>query len=298
VSDVLPRPPRLRPAPLLPRQDARDGSLVFVVATLCFLACLAAIGAMAADRAANGWRSELVGSATVVVRARAEETPDAAAARAAEALSGVQGVLEADALEREKAEALLEPWLGDTGVLHDLPVPRLVSVDLDPRAPASAAAMTAALKAAGVDATVDDHSLWLKDILRAATLTRLAALAGAVLIAAAAAAVIVFATRAGLAARDDVVSVLHLAGAEDGFIADLFVDRFARMAAFAGVVGASGAALLAASARLLGGQAGLTPILPFAWTDMLILPVCPIIAASIAAVAARGTAMNLLKAMP
>ena len=32
-----------------------------------------------------------------------------------------------------------------------------------PRRPATAAAMDKALKAAGVDATVDDHSLWLKD---------------------------------------------------------------------------------------------------------------------------------------
>jgi len=57
--------------------------------------------------------------------------------------------------------------------------------------------------------------------------------------AAAAAAVIAFATRAGLAARRDLVSVLHLAGAEDSFIAGLFQARFARMAAIAGALGAA-----------------------------------------------------------
>jgi cell division transport system permease protein len=295
MSDVLPRPPRVRPAPLLPGRDARDGSLVFVVATLCFLACIAALAALAADRAASGWRTELVGSATVVVRPSDDETPDAAAARAAEALSDVKGVVEADALEREKAEALLAPWLGDASILHDLPVPRLVSVDLDPKAPASAATMEQALKAAGVDATVDDHSLWLKDVLRAAGFARIAALGAAALIAAAAGAVIVFATRAGLAARDDVVSVLHLAGAEDGFIADLFVARFARMAAMAGLMGATSAAVFAALARAIGGGAGLTPALPLAWSDLLVLPACPVIAAAIAAIAARGAALSLLR---
>jgi cell division transport system permease protein len=297
VSETAPRPERRRPAPLLPGRDARDGSLVFVVATLCFLACLAALAAIGADRAARGWRTDLTGSATVVVRPKADETADAAAARAAETLSGVKGVIEADALEREKAEALLEPWLGDETILHELPVPRLVSVDLDPKAPASAGAMDQALKAAGVDATVDDHSLWLKDILRAAALTRAAAIGVAALIAAAAAAVIVFATRAGLAARGDVVSVLHLAGAEDGFIADLFVVRFARMAALAGLIAALGAAVIGATARTAGGGEGLVAVLPLAWSDLVVLPVCPLVAAAIAAIAARATALRLLKEM-
>ena len=86
-------PARWRPAPLLPRRDARDGALVFVVAVLCFLACLTAIGALAADRAARGWTSQLTGSATVVIQPHGAETPDAAAARAAEALAGAPGTL-------------------------------------------------------------------------------------------------------------------------------------------------------------------------------------------------------------
>ena len=291
------RASRDRPAPLLPPEDARDGALVFVVSILCLLACLAAVAAMGANRAAHGWRTQLTGSATVLVRARGEETADGAAARAAEVLSGVKGVTEADALEPEKAKALLEPWLGHNGVLDDLPIPRLVSVDLDPKAPASVAAMDKALKAAEVDATIDDHSLWLKEVLRAGMIARAAAIGVAMLVAAAAAAVIVFATRAGLAARQDLVSVLHLAGAEDRFIAGLFQARFARMAALAGFFGAAGAAAIAASARLLGGGAGLTPVLPLAWIDLLPLALCPLAAAAIAALAARATAMKLIKEM-
>jgi len=35
-----------KPAPLLPPEDARDGALVFVVAVLCFLACIAVVAAL------------------------------------------------------------------------------------------------------------------------------------------------------------------------------------------------------------------------------------------------------------
>ena len=287
-------PMRWRPAPFLPRNDVRDGALMFVIAVLSFLACLTALGAVASDRAARGWTAQLAGSATVVVHPRPGETPDSAAARAAETLSGVEGVTEAVALEKEKAEALIAPWLDDPEVLADLPVPRLVTVELDRRAPASTEAMTAALKARGQDATVDDHSTWMKEIKSAAGLTRWAAFGVFLLIAMATAAAIAFATRAGLAARRDIVEVLHLSGATDGFIARLFQVRFARMAALGGLAGAAGAAAFGAALRLIGGGEGLTPVLPVAWWDLSLTLACPIAAAGVAALAARQTAVALI----
>jgi len=296
-SATRPAAPRRRAAPLLPPGDAQDAALVFVVAVLCFLACLAVIAALAADRAADGWRGQLTGSATVIVRPTGDETADAAAARAAETLSGVKGVVEAAAQEPAKARALLKPWIGDDSLLDDLPIPRLVTVDLDPRAPATAEAMSQALAAKGVDASVDDHSLWLKDVIRAGVLARAAAAAAAALLACATAAVIIFATSAGLAARADLVSVLHMAGAEDRYVAGLFQARFFVLALMSGLLGAGFAAALAAAARLAGGGEGLTPVLPLAWTDLLALPACPLIAALISALAARITAMRLLRKM-
>ena len=288
---------RWRPGPLLPPRDARDGALVFVVAVLCFLACLTAFAALAANRAAQGWTAQLSGSATVVVRARANETPDSAAARAAETLAGVRGVVEAQALPREKAEALLEPWIGKEALVDDLPTPRLVTLDLDPKAPPTAAVLERALGAAGLDATVDDHSRWIADIERAADLARLTALGVFVLIAAATAAVIAFATRAGLAARREVIEVLHSSGAEARFIAGLFQGRFASMGALAGLLGGAGAVIIAAAARYFGGG-GLVPVLPLAWIDLLAALPAPVIAAVIAGVSARLAASRIVGEMP
>lgn len=289
---------RWRPGPLLPPRDARDGALVFVVAVLCFLACLTAFAALAANRAAHGWTAQLSGSATVVVRARVSETPDSAAARAAETLAGVRGVVEAQALPREKAEALLAPWIGAEALVDDLPTPRLVTLELDPKAPPTAAILDRALRAAGIDATVDDHSRWIADIERAANIARLAALGVFVLIAAATAAVIAFATRAGLAARRDVIEVLHFSGAEARFIAGLFQNRFASMGALAGLLGGAGAAIIGALARYFGGGAGVAPILPLAWVDLLTALPAPVLAALIAGVSARLAASRIVGEMP
>lgn len=294
MSEVF-DPQRWRPAPFLPEEDARDPALLFVVAVLCFLACLTALGVIASNRAAQGWASQLTGEATVIVRARGGETPDAAAARAAEVLAGVPGVTEARALEKEKAYALIEPWIGDVADLDELPVPRLVAVGLDNRRPATASTLDKALKAQGLDAVVDDHSVWIKDIRNAADVVRWTATAILLLIAGAAAAVVAFATRAGIAGRKDVVEVLHLTGAEDGQISNLFELRFARIAAVSGAAGAAAAALLGGLLRLAGGGEGITPALPIAWTDLLAVLPCPLLAALVAAVAARITARRLIQ---
>ena len=288
---------RWRPAPFLPEGESRDAALIFVVAVLCFLACLTALGVIAADRAASGWTGQLTGEATVIVRPRGGETPDAAAARAAEALAGVAGVAEARALEPAKAYDLIRPWLGDVRDLEDLPVPRLVAVTLDRRHPPDAKALDRALRGQGVDATVDDHTVWIKDIRRAGGVVRWLGAGVFLLIAAAAGAVVAFATRAGLAARRDVVEVLHLAGAEDGYIARLFQVRFARIAGFAGLIGAAAAGAVGAVLRLAGGGDGLTPALPLAWADLLAVLPCPLIAAVVAAVAAQVTAVRLIRDM-
>ncbi|MFN9850121.1 MAG: cell division protein FtsX [Alphaproteobacteria bacterium] len=286
---------RWRPAAFLPEKDARDPALIFVIAVLCFLACLTALGALAGDRGARGWTGQLVGEATVIVRARGGETPDAAAARAAEALAGLPGVTEVRALEKEKAYDLIRPWIGDVADLDDLPVPRLVAVTLDRKAPATAASLDQALKRQKLDAVVDDHSIWIKDIRRAAGVVRSTAIAIFMLIAAAAAAIVAFATRAGLAARRDVVEVLHLTGAEDSQIASLFELRFARIAAVAGAIGAASAGVLGGVLRMMGGGEGLTPALPIAWIDLLAVLPCPVLAALFAAIAARLTARRLIK---
>jgi cell division transport system permease protein len=70
------------------------------------------------------------------------------------------------------------------------------------------------------------------------------------------------------------------------------------MAFVAGVGGALPAAGIGAAARLAGGGLGLTPVLPVAWIDLLALLPCPVLAAIVAALAARSAAMRLLRETP
>ena len=263
-----------------------------LIAVLCFLACVAAVGGVAADRAASGWARELRSEATVQVRPRVDETGAAAAARAAETLSGVAGVQEAVVLDRAAAEALLRPWLGEAA-LPDLPLPYLVTVRLDRAQPASAVTLSRALAEAGLDASVDDHSLWREDVERSAG--GIAALALAIFgITAAAAAAAAYATRSGLAAQAAVIEVLSLNGAVPGTIAGLFQLRYGLLAGGAGAIAAVVAALLILVLRMLGGTEGLIPTLPLAWSDIILVSPTPLVAATVALVTARVTVLRRL----
>jgi cell division transport system permease protein len=281
-------------ASILPRDTGGEPWLAAVIAVLCFLACLSAVGALAADRAAHGWARALRAEATVQVRPRVGETGDAAAARAAETLAGVTGVEEAEAMDRKTAEALLRPWVGDA-VLPDLPLPYLVTVRLNADAPASAVSLSRALAQAGVDATVDDHSLWRGEAERSAGLITVLAALAFLLTAGAAGAAVAYATRAGMAAQAAVIETLSLNGASDSRIAGLYQRRYGLLAAGAGAAGALAAMGAAGALRLLGGSEGLSPALPIAWTDVLILSPCPLLAATVALVAARFTALARLR---
>ena len=285
---------KARTTGLLPRDAGGERWLVSLIAVLCFLACLAAVGAAAADRAAHGWARQLGAEATVQVRPRVGETGAEAAARAAETLAGVTGVAEAQALDRKAAEDLLRPWVGDA-VLPDLPVPFLIAVRLDRDAPASAVTLSRALAEAGLDASVDDHSLWRGEVERSAGMITALALAAFLLTAGAAGAAVAYATRAGMAAQVSLIETLSLNGASDGAVAWLFQRRYALLAATAGAIGAVAAMAGVSALRLLGGAEGITPALPVAWSDVLLLSPCPLLAATVALVAARFTALAGMK---
>lgn len=295
MTDAQPvvRKPLPVPGSLLPRERSGERWLAAVIAVLCFLASLAAIGALAADRAAHGWARELRGEATVQVRPRVDETGPTAASRAAEALSGVKGVDEAYALDRKASERLLAPWVGEA-VLPDLPLPYLVVVRLNPEAPASAPTLSRALAEAGLDASVDDHSLWRGEVERAAGIVTALAIAAFVLIAGATAAVIAYATRSGMTAQADIIETLSLNGASDRSVAGLYQTQFGKLALVAGAAGSVVAGLAMAIMRMVGGEAGLTPALPVRFLDLVAIVVCPILAAVTAVLTARLTALAKL----
>jgi|GEM_PF-6158316 len=285
---------RYRPAPLLAPGAERTGSLFAAMVAVSLVASLMVIGAVAAGRAAEDWGGRLGGSATVVVRAAGLESPDAAAARATEALGAMAGVARAWPLDAAAADPLIARLLDQDSSSGG--EPRLVAVAFKVGKAPSGAELSRELKADGLDASVDDHRPLTSPILRAAALAGLTAAVVAATVVAAASAIAALATRRRLAAQGEVVDLLRLAGAADGFIGRLFWARSARMAAWAGVIGAGSAIVATAAWRLWGWAPPGAPRL--AWADLAAGAAWPLAAALIGAVAAGWAVTAHLKGAP
>lgn len=257
-----------------------------VLAVLSLLTALGLLLHIGATRAAGDWSGQVTREATALIRPRADETGATAAARAAEALAGVPGVREAVALDRSEAEALLRPWMGEAD-LAALPLPQLVRVRLEPVGPASAISLNRALAEAGVDGTVDDHSLWREDFSAAAGAIGLMTLAGVLGAALLTATAVVLGVRQAFESRAVTLQALRLAGADATALTRLAQWHLARDAALAGSAG-TGLALLAGLVLALA-PIGEVParLLPLILTDLVWLLPLPLAMAVLAAVAAR-----------
>lgn len=283
-------------SPLLPKEDAREAALFFVVCALCFLAALSGLVARSAYAAADSWTEEVTGQITIRVRGTEADT-----AKAVSLVSSTQGIRSARALTRQDSENLLKPWLGAAGVPGDLPLPHLIAAEAAGGAAGIGDALGKKLSAAGLDATVDDHVTWSADIKRATDSAGLVALVAVGLLGMTAIAVIAFATHATLLARKDIVELLHLTGARDRYISGLFERRFLMLGVQAGAVGAllafGAAAFILFVVKQSDQHIWLLPQLSLSLADGLILGTAPLLAGVASMLAAKVTVLRSLSDM-
>lgn len=215
-----------REAPLVPGDTIAGRALVIVIAIMTFLACLTAGGALLVSEASQGWRSSVSQDVTIQIKPRAGADIETEVLKAAEAAGGTPGVAEVHAMTREESEQMLEPWLGKGLDLSQLPVPRLITLRMNPSASRDLEPLRQALKAAAPDASVDDHSLWISRLNTMANMIVVFAAALFLLMIVAMGTAIGFATRGAMAGAKEIIEVLHFVGAEDIYIAREFQSHF------------------------------------------------------------------------
>lgn len=286
-------------------KDASSRFLPWVIAVMVFLAALALAGGLGLSSAVAGWDRSVEGRLTAQVgdvagtSAKGTDTREARVAAAVKLLAGTQGVKSARAMSRAEVNALLDPWLGKDNLSADLPIPTLIDVQLATGTSIDAGALAARLAQAVPGTRLDDHKTWLMPLVRLARVLQLLAVAIVLLVGLATVAMVVFATRAGLAVHRDVIEVLHLIGAHDGYIARQFQRHTFRLALLGGIPGVlvAGGAILVLRGLSQGLQAALLPhvaIGPGGWAG---LAAVPLIAVVLAVLTARFTVLGTLRRM-
>lgn len=242
---------------IVPPGSVTGRSLNLVIVIMCFLACLTAGAVYMMNQAATAWLKEIASEVTVQVEARDKTDIDKLVRDVAQFLGQQPGIARVRALSLEENMKLTSEWLPQTDALSQLPVPRLIAVEIDRGTPPDFDALNKGLTAKFKGVSLDDHRHW-QQLYR--TITRSFALGGLailMLVGAATTAIIVSATRSALSANREIVEVLHFVGATDKFIAREFEKHFLRLGIRAGIIGALAAGLvflgLPFAMRLLGG---------------------------------------------
>ena len=280
-------------------RDASGRFLPWLVAVMVYLAALALICAIAANKIVDRWDQGLSGRLTVQVpvgEPGAEQHADEVLA----VLQATPGVRQAEILGGAEVARLLEPWLGAGAAYQDLPMPALIAVRVDAAAPPDLAQLRRRLTQIAPGTVLDDHQSWLGKLLDVARSVQLVAALVVGLVGASAITMVIFATRMGLSVHSRVIELLHLIGAQDSYVARQFQAHALRLALLGGILGLLLAVLTVfAVASLLGpGDAFALPdlhLLPIEWS---LLPLLPLVIALIAMVTARLTVLRTLGRMP
>ena len=279
--------------------DATSRFLPWLIAFMVFLAVLALAGTLVLGSMAARWDRGMSGTLTVQIAPEAPGAGGGRTARALEVLRATPGVARAEPIDEGRMLALLEPWLGSGVGADDLPLPRLIDVLKEPGRTIDMAALAKRLAEVAPGASVDDHGVWLKRLLRLIHTIEALSLSVVILIGFATVGTVVFATRTGLAIHQDVIEVLHLIGAHDSYIAKQFASHALALGVRGGLLGLGLAVptLLGIGSLAARMEKGTLPDLSLAPAHWAVLAVLPPVVAVIAMLTARITVTRSLARM-
>jgi len=261
LAGLLPTRFQPKTVQIVPSASIAGNALTVVIAIMSFLACLTAGAVYMINQSARAWVNDIASEITVELDPVNAADIEKKMTLVSLFLAKQVGITRVKPLTAEDSAKLLEPWLGHSDALSELPIPRLIAVEIDRSSPPDIKAISEALSQNFEGVTLDDHRRWRAEIR---TLTRSAALGGLAvlgLVAAATVAVIVSATRSAMASNREIIEVLHFVGATERFISREFERHFIGLGVRAALVGAISATLvfllMPTVMRLLGGEGAL-----------------------------------------
>jgi cell division transport system permease protein len=256
ADEVLPRAGK--EASIVPADSIAGRALLAVIAIMTFLATLTLGSVVLVRSVAGDWQSAVAREVTIQLRPSEQRDIEADIRKAvalAEATPGIAGVRP---YTKEESARLLEPWLGSGLELGELPVPRLIVVRVAAAEPDFATLRKRLAEIPG--ATLDDHRGFVDRMRAMARTAVVIGLSVLFLVLAAAMMSVMFATRGAMSTNRQIIEVLHVVGAKEGFIASEFQRHFLLLGLKGGAVGGGAAMALFALAGIMSdwsrGSAG------------------------------------------
>lgn len=272
--------------------------LVLLIALMTYLSLLAASGTVALGHLADKWVSGLADTMTIEIPAQEGSLTHAEALQ--KALQGQKGIKSAKILNQEDMGEILSPWLGDkTAILADLPLPTLLSIEMDKRTDTLVATIKNKTNTIAPEAIIDAHEDWLGDLLKLTNGLRFTGLVIFGLILAVTALVIAGAVRSRMAIHQRELELLHIMGASDKYISMQFIRYIFSQSNRGMAIGLlCGSLTLLAFLYLAKQSQGTIPEISLVGNEWLILLIVPVLLLGIGVITARQTVLRVLNEMP
>jgi cell division transport system permease protein len=277
--------------------------LPWIIGVMVYLAVLIFAGALLLAETASNWDTELSAGFTVQIPpgdAEQAKDLDAKVEAAAKILRETGGVDSVTVVPPDVTALALEPWLGASVQMSDLPIPRVIEVLVAEGAEVDPAELISKLEVGTPGVVIDNHDFWRDQVLTLIRGFEMLATIAIGLIGFTAMAAVIFTTRSSVAIQRDVIEVLHLIGATDDYVAQEFQRQAFRISLVGGVLGTlSALATLILMGRLAANlDTALMPDLSLEIWQTVLLWGVPLLACLIATMTARRTVLNALRRMP
>ena len=249
----------------------------------------------------NGWvldrHSDYSNSFTVDIPTQGDDMA-AKLSKIRESLQKVKGIAAVEQISDARMKEMLKPWFGSGDAIQDLPLPIVLDVMLDAKAPApNYSELQKELAVIAPGTQVDARERWISSFAQFSGALQVLVTLLAVTIALVMAVTISFASRASLHLHERTVGLLHSMGAEDGYIARQF-QREAFMLTLRGAL--AGCAVAGFLYLLIGRymaslQVATLPSLLMGISHILLLLLLPVACGAVAWGAAYVTVRHQLQ---
>ncbi len=217
--------------------------LPWISMLMIFIATLTLAGGLTAYKALSYWNKNVSAAITVQIptvddkgKPRGEEVQNDIE-KALTVLRTNPGILGAKVLESTQMRRLMTPWLGEQADIDALPLPQVIDVTVDTINPPNIEELNAELIQFVPTAVLDSHRVWLDSLITiAGGLMKLTVFILALLLITTAFTVS-YSAKTSLTMHKQVIALVHMMGANDGYIAWQYAIRVLKLALLGGISG-------------------------------------------------------------
>ncbi|MBP5160672.1 MAG: FtsX-like permease family protein [Alphaproteobacteria bacterium] len=286
----------------LPFHDSSALFLSWITMLMVFVATLALLGALSINNVIAIWQRGVSGALTIQVPTylpNGEARGDAVQqdiAKTSEILDATRGVISYSVVSDDKMSDLLSPWIDDSKAIPELPLPKLLDVQINADVFDFFTLKDQLAKVAPL-VQADAHRITLMHLIETGRRIQQMLSFILLLLILTTAFTVVYTSSSTLAVHQPTIHILHMMGAKDSSIAAQYASRDFMRALMGGVIGLLLAIPLGwlCSRMLMPEQLPLLQGASLSWTAWSVILCLPLGIALLAFITALLTVLKILR---